>query len=156
MSQNAIHSNKAPEPVGAYPHAKRVGPFLFLSGVGPRERGTKKIPGVELAADGTIASYDIEAQCHSVFKNVRNILEDSGYTLGRSRRCHRLPNEHESGFPDLQPLVGGVFQRTIRLAAQLLRSTVCQRPSRLNLSASPRKRQKRERVQSFSAENLDR
>jgi 2-aminomuconate deaminase len=75
----SIHSNKAPEPVGAYPHAKKVGPLLFLSGVGPRERGTKKIPGVELAADGTIASYDIEAQCRSVFKNVRHILEDSGY-----------------------------------------------------------------------------
>ncbi len=75
----AIHSNKAPEPVGAYPHAKRVGPFLFLSGVGPRERGTKKIPGVELASDGSIASYDIETQCHSVFKNVRSILEDAGY-----------------------------------------------------------------------------
>ncbi len=75
----SIHSSKAPEPVGAYPHAKKVGNLLFLSGVGPRERGTKKIPGVELAADGTIASYDIEAQCHSVFKNVKHILEDAGY-----------------------------------------------------------------------------
>lgn len=73
-----IHSQKAPEPVGHYPHARRVGEFLFLSGVGPRERGTKKIPGVELAADGSIQSYDIETQCHSVFKNVRSILEESG------------------------------------------------------------------------------
>jgi 2-aminomuconate deaminase len=73
-----IHSQRAPEPVGHYPHARRVGDFLFLSGVGPRERGTKKIPGVELNADGTIQSYDIETQCHSVFKNVRSILEDSG------------------------------------------------------------------------------
>jgi 2-aminomuconate deaminase len=55
-----------------------VGDLLFLSGVGPRERGTKKIPGVELDAQGNIASYDIEAQCHSVFKNVRLILEDAG------------------------------------------------------------------------------
>ncbi len=61
-----------------YPHAKRVGYLLFLSGVGPRERGTKKIPGVELSPDGQILSYDIETQCHSVFKNVKNILEDSG------------------------------------------------------------------------------
>ncbi len=74
----SIHSQKAPEPVGLYPHARRVGPFLFLSGVGPRERGTKHIPGVELKPDGTVASYDIEAQCHSVFKNVRAILEDAG------------------------------------------------------------------------------
>ncbi len=72
------NSSRAPEPVGMYPHAKQVGNLLFLSGVGPRERGTKKIPGVELNADGTIQSYDIATQCHSVFKNVKAILEDSG------------------------------------------------------------------------------
>lgn len=77
-SSKGIHSEKAPEPVGLYPHARRVGNLLFLSGVGPRERGTKKIPGVELDAGGKIISYDIEAQCHSVFKNVRLILEDAG------------------------------------------------------------------------------
>lgn len=76
--QNDINSNKAPEPVGLYPHAKRVGNLLFLSGVGPRERGTKKIPGVELNEQGQIVSYDIEEQCHSVFRNVRFILEDAG------------------------------------------------------------------------------
>jgi 2-aminomuconate deaminase len=73
-----FNSERAPEPVGHYPHARRAGSFLFLSGVGPRERGTKKIPGVELNSDGSIKSYDIEAQCHSVFKNVKSILEDSG------------------------------------------------------------------------------
>ena len=73
-----INSSKAPEPVGSYPHARRVGNLLFLSGVGPRERGTKKIPGVELDEQGKIVSYDIAAQCHSVFKNIRYILEDSG------------------------------------------------------------------------------
>jgi 2-aminomuconate deaminase len=77
-SDKVIKSNKAPEPVGAYPHARRVGNLLFLSGVGPRERGTKKIPGVELDDNGNIISYDIEAQCHSVFKNVKFILEESG------------------------------------------------------------------------------
>ena len=71
-------SEKAPEPVGLYPHARKVGNLLFLSGVGPRERGAKKIPGVELDDNGSIVSYDIEAQCHSVFKNVRLILEASG------------------------------------------------------------------------------
>lgn len=76
--QSAFNSSKAPEPVGLYPHARRVGNLLFLSGVGPRERGTKKIPGVELDAGGKITSYDIEAQCHSVFKNVKAILEDAG------------------------------------------------------------------------------
>lgn len=79
----SVHSEKAPEPVGKYPHARRVGNLLFLSGVGPRERGTKKIPGVELADDGRILSYDIEAQCRSVFRNVKQILEDSGSSWGQ-------------------------------------------------------------------------
>ncbi|CAN5370365.1 RidA family protein [soil metagenome] len=76
--QESINSSKAPEPVGLYPHAKRIGNLLFLSGVGPRERGIKKIPGVDLDENGKIISYDIEAQCHSVFKNVKAILEDAG------------------------------------------------------------------------------
>ncbi len=84
MSQEErIDSKRAPEPVGLYPHARRVGNLLFLSGVGPRERGTKKIPGVELDAQGNIVSYDIEAQCHSVFRNVRYILEEAGSSWDR-------------------------------------------------------------------------
>lgn len=73
-----INSSKAPEPVGLYPHARRVGNFLFLSGVGPREKGTKIIPGVVLDEQGKIISYDIETQCHSVFRNIKYILEDAG------------------------------------------------------------------------------
>lgn len=73
-----INSDKAPEPVGLYPHARRVGDLLFLSGVGPRKRGSKEIPGVTLDASGKIISYNIEEQCHSVFQNVRYILEASG------------------------------------------------------------------------------
>lgn len=73
-----IHASEAPEPVGLYPHARRVGNLLFLSGVGPREKGTKKIPGVELDEKGNIMSYDIETQCHSVFRNVKTILDASG------------------------------------------------------------------------------
>jgi 2-aminomuconate deaminase len=82
MSEN-IHSSKAPEPVGLYPHAKKVGNLLFLSGVGPRERGARTIPGVELDGEGNILSYDIEAQCHSVFRNVRYVLEDAGSSWDR-------------------------------------------------------------------------
>ncbi|QQS33972.1 MAG: RidA family protein [Acidobacteriota bacterium] len=73
-----LNSERAPEPVGLYPHARRVGNLLFLSGVGPRELGAKKIPGVELDEIGEIISYDIETQCRSVFQNVRYILEDAG------------------------------------------------------------------------------
>ena len=75
---NIIESHKAPEPVGLYPHARKVGNLLFLSGIGPRERGKKEIPGVELDDQRNILSYDIETQCHSVFKNVRTVLEDAG------------------------------------------------------------------------------
>lgn len=73
-----INSDKAPEPVGLYPHARRVGNLLFLSGVGPRKKGSKEIPGVTLDAEGNIVDYDIAAQCHSVFENVRLVLEASG------------------------------------------------------------------------------
>ena len=73
-----FNSQKAPEPVGLYPHARKVGELLFLSGVGPRERGTKIIPGVTLDEAGKIIDYDIETQCRSVFNNVKLILEASG------------------------------------------------------------------------------
>ena len=73
-----IQSKNAPEPVGAYPHAKRVGNLLFLSGVGPRKPNSKKILGAVIDAKGEILSYDIEKQCHAVFENVKTILEDSG------------------------------------------------------------------------------
>jgi 2-aminomuconate deaminase len=77
MSQS-FESSRAPEPVGAFPHAKQVGDFLFLSGIGPRVRGSKEIPGVTLDAAGNVVSYDIETQCRAVFENVRLVLEDAG------------------------------------------------------------------------------
>jgi 2-aminomuconate deaminase len=77
-NQSSHHSNKAPEPVGHYPHARRVGNLLFLSGVGPREKGTQVIPGVTLDEQRNIIAYDIEKQCRSVFNNVKTILEDAG------------------------------------------------------------------------------
>jgi 2-aminomuconate deaminase len=75
---SSIISDKAPDPVGPYPHARRVGNLLFLSGVGPRKKDSKEIPGVVLDVDGNILEYDIELQCHSVFENVRFVLEASG------------------------------------------------------------------------------
>lgn len=78
MSSSSISSDKAPEPVGLYPHARKVGNLLFLSGVGPRKRGSKDIPGVTLDENRKIISYSIEEQCHSVFQNVRYILEAAG------------------------------------------------------------------------------
>ena len=75
---DSVKSDKAPEPVGPYPHARKVGNLLFLSGIGPRKPGMKTIPGVELDKNGNILSYNIVDQCRSVFENVRNILEDAG------------------------------------------------------------------------------
>jgi len=75
---NSLESTRAPEPVGAFPHAKRVGNLLFLSGIGPRLRGSKEIPGVTLDSAGNVVSYDIETQCRAVFENVRFVLEDAG------------------------------------------------------------------------------
>ena len=79
MKQDDVtHAASAPEPVGLYTHARRVGNLLFLSGIGPRVKGSKEIPGVELDDNGNIVSRDIEAQCHSVFRNVREVLEAAG------------------------------------------------------------------------------
>lgn len=77
-NKKSIISDKAPEPVGLYPHARRLGNLLFLSGVGPRVKGSKDIPGVTIDENGNVISYDIEVQCRSVFENVRTILEASG------------------------------------------------------------------------------
>ena len=78
MKGEKFNSDRAPQAVGLYPHARRVGDILYLSGVGPRKAGQTDIPGVTLNASGEIVSYDIEAQCHSVFENIRFILEDAG------------------------------------------------------------------------------
>lgn len=79
--KDQIVSQKAPEPVGSYPHAKKVGDLLFLSGVGPRKRGTKEIPGVVFNENREIVEYDIKAQTHSVIENIRTVLQDSGLDL---------------------------------------------------------------------------
>ena len=75
---DVVRTDAAPAPVGAYPHARRVGPLLFLSGVGPREPGSNAIPGNVYDAGGTLIAYDIEPQCRQVFANVRAVLEASG------------------------------------------------------------------------------
>jgi 2-aminomuconate deaminase len=75
---DTIHASAAPKPVGAYPHARRVGELLFLSGIGPRDPATNAIPGNVYDDNGVLVEYDIEAQCRSVFANVRTVLEASG------------------------------------------------------------------------------
>ena len=75
---DSFESARAAEPVGAFPHARRVGNLLFLSGIGPRVRGSKEIPGVTFDADRNVVRHDIELQCRAVFENVRLVLEDAG------------------------------------------------------------------------------
>jgi 2-aminomuconate deaminase len=76
--QRKIVSERAAEPVGAYPHARQVGHLLFLSGIGPRERGSREIPGVRTDGTGSVIDYDIVEEARSVFRNIRHILEDAG------------------------------------------------------------------------------
>lgn len=109
-----LMSERAPDPVGPYPHARRVGNLLFLSGIGPREKGQVAIPGVQQDAGGNVIGHDIEAQCRSVFRNIRAVLEDAGSSWDRIvdvsvfltdmkgdfARFNRVYAEH---FPDNRP-----------------------------------------------------
>jgi 2-aminomuconate deaminase len=83
MTETPGSSARAPEPVGPYPHFRRAGGLLFLSGIGPRVRGQKDVPGVTLGLDGSVVSYDFDLQCRQVFENVRVILEDAGSSWDR-------------------------------------------------------------------------
>ena len=80
---SGIHAADAAEPVGPYPHARRVGSLLFLSGIGPRSRGSATIPGTETDADGRVRSHDIRTQCEACFANVRAVLEAAGSSWER-------------------------------------------------------------------------
>lgn len=83
MTETPGSSARAPEPVGPYPHFRRAAGLLFLSGIGPRVRGQTGVPGVTLALDGSVVSYDFDLQCRQVFENVRVILEDAGSSWDR-------------------------------------------------------------------------
>ncbi|MEO8199655.1 MAG: Rid family hydrolase [Gemmatimonadota bacterium] len=82
MIVKSVVSSRAPEAVGPFPHAKQVGHLLFVSGIGPRMRGSNIIPGVTLDEAGTILSYDFETQCRAVFENIRMVVEDAGSHWG--------------------------------------------------------------------------
>jgi len=109
-SDHAVTTSRAAEPVGRYPHARRVGNLLFLSGVGPREPGQQKIPGVQQDEHGTIVSYDIEAQCHSVFRNVRAILEESGSSWGELVDVTVYLTNMQADFPTYNRLWAEYFE----------------------------------------------
>ena len=118
-----IESKSAPKPVGLYPHARRVGNLLFLSGIGPRDPETNGVPGLKQSASGNFIEFDFEAQCHSVFQNVRRVLEDSGATWGSlvdvtvflvnmERDFHTYNRIYAEYFKDNQPC-----RTTVRITA---------------------------------------
>ncbi|NNC95609.1 MAG: RidA family protein [Chitinophagales bacterium] len=107
-------TDKAPKPVGSYPHSKTVGDFLFLSGIGPRKAGSDEIPGLELDKNGNMIKFDFEAQCHSVFQNIKTVLENSGATFNdlvdvttfltdMKRDFHTYNRVYAEYFKDAQP-----------------------------------------------------
>ena len=109
-----ISTQKAPQPVGAYPHARRVGNLLFLSGIGPRTPDTNEIPGLKLDKNGNFLEFDFEAQCKSVFDNVRIVLEESGskwenlvdvtvFLVNMKRDFHTYNKLYAEYFKDAQP-----------------------------------------------------
>lgn len=111
---NIISTDKAPKPMGLYPHARRVGNLLFLSGIGPRNPETDEIPGLKLDKHGQFLSFDFEAQCRSVFDNVKTVLEASGsswdklvdvtvFLVDMKRDFHAYNKIYAEYFKDNQP-----------------------------------------------------
>jgi 2-aminomuconate deaminase len=105
-----IQTENAAKPLGAYPHARRVGNLLFLSGIGPRSSKDNTIPGLVQDAAGNIVSYDIEAECHSVFANVRAVLEASGSSWEKMVDVTVFLTNMKKDFPIYNKIYGEYFK----------------------------------------------
>jgi 2-aminomuconate deaminase len=105
-----IHTEKASTPLGAYPHARKVGNLLFLSGIGSRNPKDNSIPGLELDKDGNILKYDIEAECHSVFANVKAVLEASGSSWDKIVDVTTFLTDMKKDFPIYNKIYGEYFK----------------------------------------------
>lgn len=114
-----INTDKASTPLGAYPHARKVGNLLFLSGIGPRNPKNNSIPGLELDAEGNIVKYDIEAECHSVFANVKAVLEASGSSWDKIIDVTVFLTNMKKDFPVYNKIYADYFA-----AVQACRTTV--------------------------------
>ena len=114
-----IHTDNASKPLGAYPHARKAGNLLFLSGIGPRDPKTNAIPGLEIDAEGNILNYDIEAECHSVFANVKAVLEASGSSWDKIIDVTVFLTNMKKDFPLYNKLYGDYFKEV-----QACRTTV--------------------------------
>ena len=105
-----INTNNASKPLGAYPHARRVGNLLFLSGIGPRNSKDNLIPGLELDKDGNILKYDIEAETHAVFANVKAVLEASGSSWNKIVDVTVFLTNMKNDFPVYNKIYGDYFK----------------------------------------------
>ena len=105
-----IHTENAAKPLGAYPHARRVGNLLFLSGIGSRSANNNKIPGLVQDVEGNIVSYDIEAECHSVFANVKAVLEASGSSWEKIVDVTVFLTNMQKDFPLYNKIYGDYFK----------------------------------------------
>ena len=110
MSQHIINTSSAATPLGAYPHARRVGNLLFLSGIGSRKASDNSIPGLELDANGSILKYDIEAECHSVFANAKAVLEASGSSWDKMVDVTVYLTNMKNDFPIYNKIYGEYFK----------------------------------------------
>lgn len=107
---NIIQTNNAATPLGAYPHARRVGNLLFLSGIGPRSAQDNTIPGLKLDGDGKILEYDIAAECHAVFANVKAVLEASGSGWDKMVDVTVFLTNMKKDFPVYNKIYGEYFK----------------------------------------------
>ncbi len=109
MNKEIIKTTNAAAPLGAYPHARKVGNLLFLSGIGSRRASDNKIPGLELDEAGNIVKYDIEAECHSVFANVKAVLEASGSSWDKMVDVTVFLTNMKTDFPIYNKIYGEYF-----------------------------------------------
>lgn len=105
-----INTDNASKPLGAYPHARKAGDLLFLSGIGPRNPKDNSIPGLELDTNGNISRYDIEAECHSVFANVKAVLEASGSSWNKIIDVTVFLTNMKNDFPVYNKIYGEYFK----------------------------------------------
>jgi 2-aminomuconate deaminase len=105
-----VETSNAAKPLGAYPHARKVGNLLFLSGIGSRSAKDNSIPGLVQDGDGNITSYDIEAECHSCFANVKAVLEASGSRWENIVDVTVFLTNMKKDFPVYNKVYGDYFQ----------------------------------------------
>jgi 2-aminophenol/2-amino-5-chlorophenol 1,6-dioxygenase alpha subunit len=100
VENKPLITEKAPPPVGPYPHARKVGGFLFLSGIGPRKPKTGEIP-----------TGGIEVETRAAIENVRAILEEGGSSLDKVIDVTVYLTNIDRDFPTFNRVYGEYFAK---------------------------------------------